>query len=161
MANTVQEGIVSLRMEDWTSIIEGEAFDVIYIDFSKVFDSVGHERLLQKLEYMSIVWNLLNWIRKFLSGRLQCVNVEGIRSNLKEVINGVPRGFVKDPLSSVTFITEVKFNMCKLFDDYCKLNGSANTGKTCSRRGAVAKSVEHNFDNCVRQHLNGVVSVNT
>ena len=71
-----------LCMEDWTSMIEkGESFDVIYTDFSKAFNSVTHEILLQKLVKMGIAGDLLNWIRSFLSGRSQCVNLEGITSD--------------------------------------------------------------------------------
>ena len=42
-------------MEDWTRMIENcKAFDVIYTDFSKAFNSVSHERLLVKLENIGI-----------------------------------------------------------------------------------------------------------
>ena len=35
-------------------IENGVAFDVIYTDFAKAFDSVAHERLLLKLENIGI-----------------------------------------------------------------------------------------------------------
>ena len=47
----------------------GEAFDVIYTDFSKAFDSVAHERLMVKLENLGIKGDVINWIRSFLSGK--------------------------------------------------------------------------------------------
>ena len=63
--------------EEWINMIEnGEALDVIYTDFAKAFDSVEHARLLLKLETIGIKWDLLNWIRSFLSGRTQCVSVD-------------------------------------------------------------------------------------
>ena len=48
--------------------------DVIYLDFKKAFDSVGHNELLLK------VWNigirtLWMWIRAYLTNRLQCVSI--------------------------------------------------------------------------------------
>ena len=44
-----------LCVEDWTNMIEnGEAFDVIYTDFTKALDSVAHERLLVKMEFIGI-----------------------------------------------------------------------------------------------------------
>ena len=53
-------------LEEWTQMIENsEAFDVIYTDFSKVFDSVQHERLRVKLESHGIKADVLNWIRSF------------------------------------------------------------------------------------------------
>ena len=61
-----------LCMEDWTSMIEvGQAFDIIYIDFAKAFDSVAHVRLLHKLESIGIGGDLLNWLKSLLSRRTQ------------------------------------------------------------------------------------------
>ena len=50
-------------------IEKGKNFNEIYTDFSKAFDSVAHERILQKLVKMGIAGDLLNWVRSFLSGR--------------------------------------------------------------------------------------------
>ena len=42
-------------MEDWTNMIEtGEAFDIIYTDFAKAFDSVAHVRLLHKRGFIEL-----------------------------------------------------------------------------------------------------------
>ena len=69
-------------MEDWTSMLEKrEAFDVIYTDFSKAFDSVPHQRLLIKLRGIGISGYIVNWIKPFITGRTQCVSVEGEMSN--------------------------------------------------------------------------------
>ena len=113
-------------LDDWTSVMESsEEFDVIYMDFSKAFDSVAHERLLVKLQNNGIKGDLLQWIRSFLSGRPQCVNVNGILSDWKDVISGVPQGSIIGPILFVIFINdmpdEVKESVCKLFADNCKL----------------------------------------
>ena len=50
-------------------IEDGEAFDIIYTDFAKAFDSVAHVRLLHKLESIGIKGDLLNLLKSFLSGR--------------------------------------------------------------------------------------------
>ena len=113
-------------LDDWTRVMESsEEFDVIYTDFSKAFDSVAHERLLVKLQNNGIKGDLLQWIRSFLSGRPQCVNVNGILSDWKDIISGVPQGSVIGPILFVIFINdmpdEVKESICKLFADNCKL----------------------------------------
>ena len=43
--------------------------DIIFLDLSKAFDSVPHERLLLKLQRYEIDGSLLLWIRNFLTNR--------------------------------------------------------------------------------------------
>ena len=76
----------------------GATFDVIYTDFAKAFDSVAHERLLKKLNSIGIKGDLLKWIKSFLCGRTQCVNVEGTTSEWEEVVSGIPKGSVLGPI---------------------------------------------------------------
>ena len=120
-----------LCVEDWTIMIEnGEAFDIIHTDFAKAFDSVAHVRLLHKLESIGIKGDLLNWLKSFLSGRTQCVSVDGVTPKWKEVISGIPQGSVLGPFLFVIFINdmpdEVKLNICKLFAGDCKLYDIVN-----------------------------------
>ena len=69
-------------IEDWSRRLENnQVFDVIYTDFSKAFDSVPHEGLFFKLNAMGIRGNVLKWIKSFLRGRTQCVNVDGTKSS--------------------------------------------------------------------------------
>ena len=49
----------------------GYSIDVIYLDFQKAFDTVPHQRLLQKLTSFGIHSNILKWIESFLSNRKQ------------------------------------------------------------------------------------------
>ena len=54
-------------LDEWTGMIEEEGgVDVAYLDFSKAFDSVTHQRLLKKIIAHGISDNLLNWIQTFL-----------------------------------------------------------------------------------------------
>ena len=68
------------------------------LDFSKAFDTVPHERLLQKLELYGIHGGLHAWIRSFLSSRSQSVVIEGCHSRDDKVLSGVPQGTVLGPL---------------------------------------------------------------
>ncbi|ELT88509.1 hypothetical protein CAPTEDRAFT_206224 [Capitella teleta] len=57
---------------------EGQV-DVIYLDFSKAFDSVSHSLLLFKLEHFyGISGSLLDWFKDYLSNRVQRVVVEAV-----------------------------------------------------------------------------------
>lgn len=50
---------------------EGQQCMGIFYDFSKAFDSISHQILLEKLERYGIVGVPLQWIKSFLSGRTQ------------------------------------------------------------------------------------------
>jgi len=50
---------------------EGKAVDVIYLDFSKAFDTVSHSILLEKLAAHGLDGCTLWWVKKWLDGQAQ------------------------------------------------------------------------------------------
>ena len=60
---------------------EGRRFDVIYLDFSKAFDVVCHERLQIKLKAIGIEGKMLEWLKDWMSGRSQRVGVDDVSRN--------------------------------------------------------------------------------
>ena len=59
---------------------EGKAVDVVYLDFSKAFDTVSHG-LLQKLAACGSDRYTLGWVRNWLEGQVQRVVVDGVKSS--------------------------------------------------------------------------------
>ena len=47
---------------------EGKAVHVIYLDFSKAFDTVSHSILLEKLEAHALDRCTLRWVKNWLDG---------------------------------------------------------------------------------------------
>jgi len=47
---------------------EGKAVDVVYLDFSKAFDTVPHSVLLEKLSAHGLDGCTLCWIKNWLNG---------------------------------------------------------------------------------------------
>ena len=76
---------------------EGGRVDVVLFDYSKAFDVVRHDILLEKLHCLGIQGSILQWISSFLSERLMRVAVKGTLSTSREVYSGVPQGSVLGP----------------------------------------------------------------
>ena len=94
--------------EDITkSVDEGVGMDMIYLDYSKAFDSVPHRRLLQKQTGYGIRGRLLEWISGFLKGRKQRVCVRGKTSEWSDVRSGVPQGSVLGPLCFLVHVADM------------------------------------------------------
>ena len=67
-------------------------------DISKAFDRVWHNGLLFKLEHIGICGKLIDWLKSYLSGRIQRVVIRGQSSIFLEVKSGVPQGSVLGPI---------------------------------------------------------------
>ena len=106
--------------------------DIVFINFSKAFDSIVFSKLLAKLEHCGIVGNLLKWISCFIHGRTQRVVLDNCLFSVADVISGVPQGSVLGPILFIMFINDVVSSSCgntnvKLFADDLKLYSIYNS----------------------------------
>ena len=104
---------------------DGEAVDVVYLDFAKAFDKVDHGVLLRKLRRLGIGGRLLKWIQNFLTNREQRVAINGVESCPCQVISGVPQGTVLGPLLFLVHVSdineELEFTVSSTFADDTKI----------------------------------------
>ena len=77
----------------------GELTALSLLDLSAAFDTIDHDLLLSRLtEWFGIDGVVLQWVRSYLTGRSQLVNVNGVLSTPQLLLCGVPQGSVLDPL---------------------------------------------------------------
>ena len=124
-------------LHHWQYALDNDTpVDVIYMDFKKAFDSVPHARLIKKLNEYGIEGNLLKWIKSFLTGRSQYVNVNNCKSEEKSVKSGVPQGSVLGPTLFIYFINDLPLTTTvdtKIFADDTKVYTTINSQEDAKR----------------------------
>ena len=121
------ESQLIITVEDLARNLDyGLQTDTLILDFQKAFDTVPHQRLIQKLDHYGIRGNILEWIKCWLISRTQNVVVEGESSNPAYVKSGVPQGTVLGPLMFLIYINDIadqihKGTTIRLFADDCLL----------------------------------------
>lgn len=122
-------------VDDWTLALErnlGQA--VAYIDFTRAFDSVSHEKLLLKLQSYGFGGTLLQWIKDFLSDRKHCTRVGDALSDYVPIISGVIQGSCLGPLLFLIYINDLP----EIFDQSLTVKLYADDVKIYSVIGSCA-----------------------
>ena len=114
------------------------------LDFSKAFDRVPHQRLLQ-------------WTSHFLTQRNQQVVIEGKASDWVPVTSGVPQGTVLGPLLFLTFINDIPTGITsklRLFADDCLMYRSISSPQD-------SVNLQHDIDRLHQWSLDWQMKFNT
>ena len=105
---STMDSIVNLTNDIFTSINNGDVTLAAFVDFKKAFDTVNHNILLEKLNYMGVRRQTLKWIKSYLDNRVQRTISNNIFSDLDTIKCGVPQGSILGPLFFLVYINDIK-----------------------------------------------------
>lgn len=132
---------------------------IIFIDFSKAFDTLKHDILIQKLEKSGIRGPLLQWFRNYLENRKLTVKVNQSYSDMLPIEIGTVQGSILGPTTFLTYANSMTLVilMCLLlqFADDAAIVAANKDIKTAETQ------LQKDFDNiCKWAHDLGLI-INT
>lgn len=85
---------------------DGKVTVMTLLDFSKAFDTVNHDILIEKLKNLNMHKNTIQWIKTYLYGRQQRVIFNSEKSSWVPTMHGVPQGSVLGPMLFAIYISD-------------------------------------------------------
>ena len=85
LSRAMQESVLKDLEDGWDSII-------IFADLSNAFDTINHQKILEKLRVYGLTESSINWYASYLSKRAQFVGLAGVRSEIIKMCRGAPQG---------------------------------------------------------------------
>ena len=97
--HSTETALVRVHNDILRAVDKGLGVCLILLDLSAAFDTVDHTILLTFLkEHIGLDGQALDLLKSYLTGRTQCVSVDGVLSELSELAYGVPQGSVLGPI---------------------------------------------------------------
>lgn len=88
------DALITFNEKIYTTLDSQNSLLGIFIDFTKAFDTVNHDILLQKLNHYGIRGIIQDWFRDYLTNRMQTVRFLNHTSTPQQIKYGIPQGSV-------------------------------------------------------------------
>ena len=128
---------------------------ILLIDFSKAFDHIDHNILLDKLKTNGVPQICVEWQKAFLTSRTQRVKLANAKSDWTEMAGGVPQGTLSGPENFLNMIDDLHIDVDDVkFVDDVTLYEVCNTHSQNKLQNAVGDIQEWATDNNMSLNTN-------
>ena len=99
MFHSTESALLRVQNDILSSLHDRKMVVLAMLDLSAAFDTIDHDILFTRLQSrFGIYGSALNWIKSYLSDRVQCVSIGQFSSLDIPLSFGVPQGSVLGPL---------------------------------------------------------------
>ena len=93
----------TINADIFRSLNNNKYVGATYIEYKKAFDTIGHDKLITKLQYYGFSPEVTAWFKSYLSARVQKTVANGTHSDWESISFGVPQGSILGPILLHTY----------------------------------------------------------
>ena len=106
--HSTETALLKVYSDCVTAVDRGDVTLLCMLDMSAAFDTVDHKILIDRLDKThGIQGSVLEWMKSYLSGRVQAVVSDNKKSSTSVVCRGVPQGSVLGPLLFLLYTVDL------------------------------------------------------